>query len=214
MSELGVITISPRIANHQELEETRQAFHSLLDSLDDLALYQPSANPAWTVGEVLIHLVMGLRVVNCKTRSVQLGFRATGLSAKLRERLNALIIRQTAQRTSCFSIAHKYDQAHARLLRTLHSMGDDEWQKSPCCARSSMEDQNSPLTIEGLFHSIPKHFASHAEEIRQRPLGLPVVLPRPTTQAWLRPLLWISLFSLAGGLLAWLVSRKEKRRKR
>ncbi len=37
----------------QEMEETRLAFHQLLDSLPERALDLPSDNPAWTIGEVI-----------------------------------------------------------------------------------------------------------------------------------------------------------------
>jgi len=35
------------------MEETRLAFHQLLDSLPERALDLPSDNPAWTIGEVI-----------------------------------------------------------------------------------------------------------------------------------------------------------------
>ena len=38
------------------LEETRQAFHSLLNKITDEDLNKPSLNPAWTVREVLFHM--------------------------------------------------------------------------------------------------------------------------------------------------------------
>lgn len=159
MTELGVITISPRIAIHQELEETRQSFHSLLASLDDQDLYQPSANPAWTVGEVLIQLVMGIQVVQCKTQATQLGLRLPGLPASICERLNLLHSRQAFRHVTRFSIDRKYDLAYTRLVKILQSVSDNDWQKSGCCNRS-MEGQYISPTIEELFHSISNNFES------------------------------------------------------
>ena len=43
----------------QELENTRQNFHHLLDAVPEAAYVHPSDNPAWTVGDVLYHITLG-----------------------------------------------------------------------------------------------------------------------------------------------------------
>jgi hypothetical protein len=212
MSELGVITISPRIAVHQELEETHQAFHNLLVTLDDPDLYQPSANPTKTVGDLLINMVMDLHMVHWKTNLIRFGFWFPGLPTPLAERLMMLLSRHAARQVSCSSIGRKYNRAYNRLLRTIHNLGDGEWQKKGCCTRTQMAVPEDSQTIESLFHSIPKNFTSHAEDILQRPLGLPAVLPQPPSEVGLRLLLMVSLFALLGGVLTWHISRKKKRK--
>ncbi len=42
-----------------ELEETRQNFHQLLDSVPEASYLHPSTKPAWTVGDVRYHITLG-----------------------------------------------------------------------------------------------------------------------------------------------------------
>ena len=45
----------------QEIEEIRQRYHMLLQSIPDSVFTNPSSNPAWTIGEVLYHMSLAPR---------------------------------------------------------------------------------------------------------------------------------------------------------
>src|SRR5258706_11078763 len=82
----------------QELEVTRQNFHHLLDTVsEDLYLY-PSDNPAWTIGDVLYHLTIGLPAIRFEIWMIRYAPWAFKLlndtTSKTFNRVNALFARQ------------------------------------------------------------------------------------------------------------------------
>ena len=48
---------SPCSAIITELEETRTSFHDLLAAIPPDTWDQPSHNPTWTVGQIMVHIV-------------------------------------------------------------------------------------------------------------------------------------------------------------
>src|SRR3989337_576997 len=56
-----------------ELEANRAAFHALLAALTEADLARPSANPPFSVREVLHHMVQSLQVVPWEARAAQRG---------------------------------------------------------------------------------------------------------------------------------------------
>lgn len=53
-----------------DIEDTRLAFHRLLESVPDETFSRPSANPAWTVGQVLYHMSLAPRFMVLDVRMI------------------------------------------------------------------------------------------------------------------------------------------------
>jgi hypothetical protein len=150
-----------------ELEATRTAFHTLLESLSDEEWGQLSGNPAWTVGEVMYHMTLAPRFLPEDVRLIRrLGW-APKLPGGLFNALMALLTRLGARNCTPQDVAERYDAAHARMLGVLQTIRDDEWSKG-----MDYPDWDPLLsgyvTLERLFHYPALHFQAHAEEVRQR----------------------------------------------
>lgn len=165
MSEIGQITLSPRVAIHRELEDTRQRFHALLDSLDDFDLYLPSANPAWTIAEVLYHIVLGLAYVPLEVKALQLGLRTPQPSIALFDRLNPLLTRMAAQRQNRQSLAAAYDRQHACVIQALQSIKPTDWYKGRHYPSYDPPILDGFVHIQDLFHYPAQHLEAHQQEI-------------------------------------------------
>lgn len=147
-----------------ELEETRVAFHRRLDSLSEAEWREKSANPAWTVGQVMSHIAQILEFYAGAVENARRG-KATlpPLPLWLLDRLNALGTRFGARRATPQSVARKYDAAHARLLALLEGIREEEWAMT---TRSPLSPGGF-LTVETAFRSPALHLAEHAAQIRQ-----------------------------------------------
>src|SRR5258708_1396602 len=55
--------MGPQTELAQELENTHQNFHHLLDSILEALYVHPSDNPAWTIGDALFHITVGLPAI-------------------------------------------------------------------------------------------------------------------------------------------------------
>ena len=155
----------------QEIEETRQAYHHLLDEIPESAYRQPSDNPAWTIAEVLYHMSLAPRMIGTDVRMI------TGQSwyfrlvpvlfpRRLFDWLNIRVTRFGARRATRQSLAVEYDKVHAMALKALTSVSDQEFSKS-----LNYPDWDPLLsgevTLEQLFHYIKAHFDGHAAQIRK-----------------------------------------------
>jgi len=148
-----------------ELEATRATFHKLLLVIPEDDWHKPSSNPAWTVGELLYHMSMALRMLPEDVRLIRwLGWTPRP-PASLFNWLNECFTRRGARNLTLESIAEKYDSAHADVLNLLGTIRDDEWDKG-----MDYPDWDPLLsghvTIERLFHYPALHFESHAAHIQ------------------------------------------------
>ena len=148
-----------------ELEATRAAFHKLLLSIPEDDWHKPSSNPAWTVGELMYHMTVALRMLPEDVRLIRwLGW-TPKLPASLFNWLNERFTRRGARNLTLKSIAEKYDSAHADVLTLMETIRDDEWDQG-----MDYPDWDPLLsghvTIERLFHYPALHFESHAEQIQ------------------------------------------------
>lgn len=165
MTVPGTITISPRIQIRQELKETRQEFHALLDSLDESDWHLPSDNPAWTIGEVLCHLVLGINIINLEIKTVRRKINYPKPSRALFDYLNIQLTRMWARYNPPQKIGRAYDKAHASLLRTLNRITSDEWEMATKYPAFDTLLMNQYITIEDIFHYPKQHFQAHQAEI-------------------------------------------------
>lgn len=161
------MTTKPQL--EAEIEETRQRFHQLLNSLPDEAFDHPSDNPAWTIGELLYHMSIAPRFMVADVAIVlKRPFLLTLLPKLFPERLfhwlNARLTRYGARHLNRQFLADEYDQAHERILQTFHRLNEADLQKS---VRYPNWDPllAGDVTLAFLFGYIKRHFDSHAANI-------------------------------------------------
>lgn len=140
-----------------EMESTRTAFHQLLNSLSEDDWKKKSANPAWSVGQLLWHVSNGMEFF---TRAV--GYCRKGKGPNPPSWLiapgNVLLTRFGSRGATPKSSRDKYDRAHEALLACLDGVRDDEWSKS---ARIYGND----YTIASTFPEVAEHYREHEADI-------------------------------------------------
>ena len=64
---------SPREEIRAELEATRQAHHALLGSHSEEDWRKASGNPAWTVGQLMVHMTFAPRMLPADVKMIRRG---------------------------------------------------------------------------------------------------------------------------------------------
>lgn len=146
-----------RQAIRGEIETTRKAFHELLDSLSGEDWKRKSANPAWSVGQLMWHLGRGMEFFPQNVENCRKG-RGPNPPAWLVAPGNVLLTRFGSRGAKPGSVAAKYDRAHEALAACLDGVEDDEWGKR---ARVYGND----YTIESTFREVAEHFREHEVDI-------------------------------------------------
>ena len=153
-------TASPtREAIQAELEATRSRYHELLNSLSDEDWNKQSGNPAWNVRQLMWHLAWAGGFTASGVEACRKG-KGTNPPNWIADRANTLITRIGARGATGQSVGEKYDAAHQKVLASLDSVQDDEWQKG---ARVFNQD----MTIEKTFRDMVEHFKEHEADIKK-----------------------------------------------
>ena len=151
-------TMTPdRQAFRAEIESTRTAFHDLLDSLSGDDWKKKSANPAWSVGQLMWHVSHGMGFF---TQAV--GYCRKGKGPNPPSWLigpgNVLQTRFGSRGATRQSAREKFGRATDALLSCLDGVRDDEWSKG---ARIYGND----YTIASTFPEVAEHFREHERDI-------------------------------------------------
>lgn len=144
-----------------ELAATRAAFHELLDGLTDDDLRRQSANPAWTVGAVLTHLVWSLELLPREVASARRGKGMYNIPPFLRDRLNAIATRLSARGQTVQKLRRRYDTAYDATRHTLERVRGDEFDRGARFWSEGFRD------IRDLFHAPAHHLTEHGDDVRQ-----------------------------------------------
>ena len=112
-----------------ELQATRSAYHTLVDSLADKDLEKRSGNPAWTIRQLLFHMTLAPRLLPNDVRLIRKRARVPKLPAFLFNRLNVIVTRIGARKLTRQSAREKYDAAHAVALDVLETIDEHEWRQ-------------------------------------------------------------------------------------
>jgi hypothetical protein len=149
-----------------ELEATRQAYHALLDSLSDEDWKRASGNPAWTVGQLMVHMTFAPRMLPADVGLIRRGGWMPNLPAFLFNWSNVLMTRWSARKETIHTVGALYDAAHGNALGALETIQDEEW------ALGREYPDWDPLlsgyvTLERLFRYLAIHFEVHEEQVRQ-----------------------------------------------
>lgn len=153
----------------QEIEDTRQAFHRLLDSIPDEAFSLPSDNPAWTVGQVLYHMSIAPRMMILDVQMIsgqRWIYRLLPLLVpkRLFDWLNVRLTRRGARRVSRQFLSKEYDRAHNTAVGALDALPEADLSKSLVYPNWDPL-LSGEVTLEYLFGYVRRHFESHAAEI-------------------------------------------------
>ena len=149
-----------------ELEATQQAYHTLLSSLSDEDWRKPSGNPAWTVGQLMVHMTFAPRMLPADVGLIRRGGWMPNLPAFLFNWSNVLMTRWSARKETVHSAGALYDAAHDRASSLLATIQEGEWSLG-----REYPDWDPSLsgyvTLERLFRYLAIHFEVHAEQVRQ-----------------------------------------------
>ena len=154
-----------------EMENTRQEFHHLLDSVPEAFYDHPSSNPAWTIGNVLYHITLGpsaLRFEIWMIRHARWLFQITmnDLTANIFNRVNKLFTRHP-KRITYQGLAKAYEAGHEGLMSSLKRMSEDDFQKSVTYPESFVPELAGEVSVERIFRYVTEHFDVHAEQIKK-----------------------------------------------
>lgn len=154
-----------------ELESTRREFLSLVESVPEEFYGNPSANPAWTMGDVLYHITLGPPAIRAEiwgirhARWVFTVFLNTATS-RVFNWGNALFARHP-KRITPEVLIQAYERGHAGLLASLRKTRDAEFSKSVRYPDAFVSELAGVVTVERLFRYIKLHFEVHAAQIRE-----------------------------------------------
>lgn len=152
-------TPGPREKLRKELEPTRSLFFELASLTDESNWNNQSGNPAWTVGQVMGHIVMIFGAIPMKMERLRKGKGLPGLPKFLFDPLNSFSTRMATRKYNPGNIRTAYDDAHQKTLETLEGIQEDEWDLS---AKFFGVHQDTPE----LFHYHAKHVREHEPDIR------------------------------------------------
>ena len=159
-------TVLPdRAALRSRLEETRSAFHGLIESLTNDDWHRKTATTAWTICEVMTHLADGLARLPEAIARVRQGRNFLNLPSFLNwltHPINRWLVKWSARSQTRESILARYDQAHAALLATLEEIQDDEWSRGAQCYGAGYK------TVLDLCLLPKSHFQEHAAQVVPR----------------------------------------------
>lgn len=150
-------TAVDREAVRKELEDTRAAYHELLNSLSDEDWNKKSGNPSWNVRQLMWHLGRGTEFFSEAIGQCRRG-KAPNPPRFLIDPVNVLLTRLGSRGATRESVATKYEAAHAALVSLLDTVRDDEWQKG-------VTTYGTPYTTESSFRSAKGHFEEHQADI-------------------------------------------------
>jgi hypothetical protein len=121
-----------------ELEAARTEFHAMLASLASGDWDRPSTNPAWTNGQLLVHITFGYLLVLRLWQVMQLFGRLPrswsrqfarflDYSTPLYHTINAFLPQLGTRAYGPEALARRYDRIHAGVLRRLSSASEERW---------------------------------------------------------------------------------------
>lgn len=148
-----------RTSIRHELDQTRELFLELTRLAGDRHWNSRSGNPAWTVGQVLGHIVLIFQAIPWKMERLRKGKGAPKPPDFIFNPMNVLSTRLSTRKFRPTNIVAAYDDAHARALATLEGVEPHEWELS---ATFFGEHQD---TAE-LFRYHARHVREHEPDIR------------------------------------------------
>lgn len=153
----------------RDLENTRQNFHHLLDSIPEALYVQPSENRAWTIGDVLYHITLGPIAIRFEVWMIRsapwlLTVALNDLTSRIFNWGNALFARRPKRITRQL-LMKAYEGGHAGLIFSLKRVREADFEKSVIYPEVFVSELAGVVTIERLFRYVTLHFDVHAAQI-------------------------------------------------
>lgn len=142
-----------------DIETVRTEYLALLDSLSAEDWTKKTANPSWTVGNLMWHLGFGAEFFGQAVGYCRKG-KAPNPPQFLVNPLNSLLTRFRSRGATPERVRAQYEAATNKLLGLLEGVGDDEWQKSATI-------YGTPYTVEKAFQGPRAHWDEHRPDILQ-----------------------------------------------
>jgi len=159
------VSLAPREGLRRELEAARRAYHELLFAIPDADWDRPSANPAWTVRQMMFHITLALRFLPADVAVLRRG-RIPPIPSWLFNGANEWYTRLVGSRQTRASLAAEYDKRHNSVITLLDTVEPHEWTLA-----GQYPDINRNLqgtrTLADMFHYLSMHFEEHAADVRQ-----------------------------------------------
>ena len=147
------------------LEETRLAFHALVESLSDEEWDSKHTSTNWTVRELISHIVDGLVHTPDAIDHVRRGKPFLNLPPFLNwltAPINFWMSKRSARGQTRQTILARYDAAHQALLSKIAGVSDDEWSRGAHCYGDGYK------TVLDLCVGPNRHLEEHATQIAAR----------------------------------------------
>ncbi|MGD9889806.1 MAG: maleylpyruvate isomerase N-terminal domain-containing protein [Dehalococcoidia bacterium] len=151
--------VPDREAIRRELEQAKQDFHALLNSLDPSDWERSSGTRGWTVRQSMWHLASE---VGLTAGSVAMAKQGRNYSPPgwLSRRINAFTTGRGARHATVESVAEQYDYGHEKLIAALDEVEPEDWEKG-----SRIFGEYT--TVEGHFHAVARRFAEYSAAIKK-----------------------------------------------
>jgi hypothetical protein len=158
-------TANTRDVLYLELEETRRAYHALVAQTPAAVWGSVTSNPAWSVGELLYHIIIAVKFLPTDISMLRNG-RFITPSKTLFDKINKWYTKWAARKHTPRTLLAEYDKAHTTVLCLLETIKDEEWHLS-----GRFPDINENLsgehTVQDMFQYLTRHFKEHEAEIRE-----------------------------------------------
>lgn len=154
-----------RTALCAQLEETRAAYHALMESLTEADWHRKTATTAWTVGEVMAHLADTLAGKPETIAHLRRGKNHLNPPPGLRwlwPGIGYLAAKYRARGQTRQTILARYDQAYSALMAALDGIQDQEWNLGAYCYGEGYK------TMFEVCQMVVSHFQEHAAQIATR----------------------------------------------
>ena len=154
-----------RAALRDRLEETRQAFHSLVESLTDEVWESKRTATDWTVRELLSHIVDGLAHSSEAIDHVRRGksfLNPPPFLNWMTASVNYWMGKRSAHGQTRQALLARYDAAHQALLNKMDGVRDDEWNLGAPCYGEGHK------TVLDLCVLPNRHLEEHAAQIARQ----------------------------------------------
>jgi len=149
-----------------QLDDTHRRFIELVNSIPEETYSLPTANPAWTIGDILFHITLGPRALAFE---VWMMVHATGLynflmrhfPSRFFNSVNAWFGRGRSKRVSRQSLLKAYGKAHAVIKSRLRRTREEDLGKIVIYPVDFVFDLKGEVSVERLFRYVTGHFEEH-----------------------------------------------------
>jgi hypothetical protein len=165
-SAITAPALPDRSALCTRLEETRLAFHTLVESLPDEEWYSKHTSTGWTVRELISHIVDGLAHTPDAIDHVRRGKQLLNLPPFLNwltAPINFWLSKWNARGQTRQTVLARYDASHQALLNKIERIRDDEWSRGADCFGDGYK------TVLDLCMVPNRHLEEHTAQLLRSP---------------------------------------------